>query len=54
MDANKTDTNPVAKTIISLNAQSRAIQDAANQLGLGTVVDPKASDCDTQDPTTEC
>lgn len=54
MDENKTDSNPIAKTIISLNAQARAIQEAANQLGLGTVVEEDASDCDTQDPTTEC
>jgi putative iron-regulated protein len=54
MDVNKTDSNPVAKTIISLNAQSRAIQDAANQLGFGTVVEDDASDCNTQDPTTKC
>jgi putative iron-regulated protein len=49
-----TETNPVAKTIKSLNAQSRLIQETADQLGLGVVVEADASDCDTQDPTTEC
>ena len=49
-----TETSPVAKTIKSLNAQSRLIQDAADELGLGVVVEDDASDCNTQDPTTEC
>jgi len=49
-----TEESSVAKTIKSLNAQSRLIQDAADQLGLGVVVEEDASDCDTQDPTTEC
>ena len=49
-----TEESSVAKTIKSLNAQSRLIQDAANQLGLGVVVEEDASDCDTQDPTTQC
>jgi putative iron-regulated protein len=49
-----TEENPVAKTIKSLNAQSRLIQDAANQLGLGTVVEEDASDCNTENPTTGC
>jgi len=49
-----TEESPVAITIKALNQQSRLIQDAANQLGLGTVVEADASDCDTQDPTTEC
>lgn len=51
---NATETNPVAKTIKSLNAQSRLIQDAANQLGLGVVVEDDASDCNTENPTTQC
>lgn len=51
---NATEESPVALTIQSLNAQSRLIQDAANQLGLGIVVEADASACDTQDPTTEC
>jgi putative iron-regulated protein len=49
-----TETNPVALTIKSLNAQSRLIQDAADQLGLGVVVEDDASGCDTTSPTTEC
>jgi putative iron-regulated protein len=49
-----TEENPVAKTIKSLNAQSRLIQDTANQLGLGTVVEEDASDCNTENPTTGC
>jgi putative iron-regulated protein len=51
---NATEENPVAKTIKSLNAQSRLIQDAANQLGLGTVVEENASDCNTENPITGC
>jgi putative iron-regulated protein len=51
---NATETSSVALTIISLNAQSRLIQEAADELDLGTVVEDDASDCDTQDPTTEC
>jgi len=51
---NATESSPVALTIISLNAQSRLIQEAADELDLGTVVEDDASDCDTQDPTTEC
>lgn len=51
---NATETSPVALTIKSLNAQSRLIQSAANQLGLGTVVEEGASDCNTQNPTAGC
>lgn len=55
MDANKLDpTNPVSKTITSLSDQARLLQTAANQLGLGNVVDEEASSCNTQDPTSEC
>jgi len=49
-----TETNPVALTIKSLNAQSRLIQDTADQLGLGVVVEDDASDCNTASPTTGC
>jgi putative iron-regulated protein len=49
-----TETNPVALTIKSLNAQSRLIQDTADQLGLGIVVEADASDCNTASPTTGC
>ena len=51
---NATETSPVALTIKSLNAQSRLIQSAANQLGLGTVVEEDASDCNTDTPTAGC
>lgn len=46
-----TETSSVAVTIKALNAQSRLIQDAADQLGLGTVVEGDASGCNTEDPT---
>ena len=49
-----TEESSVAKTIKSLNAQSRLIQDAADQLGLGVVVEEDASGCNTQNPTTQC
>lgn len=52
---NPTIEGPVAQTIISLNTQSRAIQAAATSLGLNAVVvDGDASECDTQNPLTEC
>lgn len=55
MDANRTATdNPVSATIISLNAQSTSIQEIADELGLGDVVEDDASECNTQDPTSEC
>lgn len=54
MDVNRTADSSVAKTIISLNAQATSIQDAANALGLGTVVDAEASACDTTTPDVEC
>jgi len=44
----------VATTITSLSGQARLIQEAATQLGLGEVVDPEASTCNTQDPTSAC
>ena len=50
----KTETSSVALTILSLNAQSHLIQEAADELDLGTVVEDDASDCDTQDPAAEC
>jgi putative iron-regulated protein len=46
-----TETSSVAVTIKALNAQSRLIQDAADQLGLGTVVEGDASGCNTEKPT---
>lgn len=54
MDENRNANNPVAKTIISLNKQSRVIQEIATGLGLGDVVDEDASECNTQDPNAEC
>jgi putative iron-regulated protein len=51
---NAVETGSVAITIVALNAQASVIQDAADELDLGTVVEEDASDCDTQDPTTEC
>ena len=44
----------VKKTILALNAQSKVIQDIATALGLGTVVDPDASECDTANPESDC
>lgn len=49
-----TEASPVAKTIKSLNAQSRLIQDTADQLGLGVVVEEDASGCNTANPTAAC
>ena len=54
MPANRNATNPVRETIIALNAQSVEIQKAATSLGLGEVVDPGASECDTKNPDSEC
>jgi putative iron-regulated protein len=48
------ETSPVALTIKSLSAQSRAIQKAADQLGLGGVIDEDASSCNSQNPTSTC
>jgi putative iron-regulated protein len=48
---NPTEDSSVAVTIKALNAQSRLIQDAADKLGLGTVVEGDASGCDTENPT---
>ena len=50
MEANRSNTNPVAETILALNAQSVKIQQVATQLGLGDVVDDDASGCDTTNP----
>jgi len=50
LDAN----GDVAKTIMSLNSQANLINDIADELGLGDVVDAGASDCDTADPTSGC
>lgn len=54
MDANRNATNPVRTTILALNAQSVAIQGVATALGLGVVVDPEASGCDTTNPAAKC
>lgn len=54
MDANRNDTNPVRTTILALNQQSVAIQNVATALGLGEVVDPDASGCDTTKPGEKC
>lgn len=50
-----TSTSPVYKTIKSLNAQAGVISDIAEALDIDDdVVDPDASECDTEDPTAEC
>jgi len=54
MAANRTAQSPVAKTIISLEAQARAIQDIATELNLGDVVEDDASECETTTPDVEC
>lgn len=54
MEANQSETSDVAKTIVSLNEQAQVIQEIATELNLGEVVDDGASECDTQDPTSEC
>lgn len=54
VDAGGDDAKPMRDTILSLNAQSVIIADIANKLGLGDVVDPEASACDTTNPTEEC
>ena len=56
MTENLSATSPVAKTILSLNAQSKIIANIADNLGLdgSTVVDIDASGCDTEDPTATC
>ncbi|MEW8259067.1 MAG: imelysin family protein, partial [Candidatus Thiodiazotropha taylori] len=50
----KTSDNPMYPAIISLNSQSSLIQQIADELNLGSVVDDDASGCDTTDPSTEC
>lgn len=52
-DENKAD-NPVRQTIAALFAQSIKIQDIADALSLGDVVDEGASECNTQNPDSEC
>lgn len=51
---NPTEDDDVAKTIVALSTQATLLQSAATALGLGNVIDDEASDCDTQDPTSEC
>jgi len=50
---NKAD-NPVRQTIEALVAQAIKIQDIADALSLGDVVDEDASGCNTQNPDSEC
>lgn len=45
---------PVRNTILLLNKQSDEIQQIADVMGLGNVVDPDASACDTTNPTAAC
>ncbi|MGK0271408.1 MAG: putative iron-regulated protein [Cocleimonas sp.] len=52
--ANRSNDMPMAKTIISLNKQSTAIQKIATELGLGDVVDDDGSACDTTTPGNTC
>lgn len=54
MPANRNSANPISVTIKALNAQSVQLQNVATGLGLGIVVKPDASACDTQDPSKEC
>lgn len=55
MTANQNPNNPVYKTITALNTQSALIAEIATTLGIsGSVVDPDASACDTQDPLASC
>lgn len=54
MEVNRSEDSDVAKTIKSLSDQARLLQTVADKLELGTVVDPEASECDTQTPGTEC
>lgn len=49
-----TSSQAVVDTIIALNAQAAVITEIADVLELGTVVDPEASACDTNDPSSEC
>lgn len=44
----------LAPTIMALNSQAFAIQEAADALSLGTVVLDDASDCNTQNPQEDC
>ena len=51
----KSEESPVAKTILSLSAQAKALQKIADNLGLSAVVAPDdGTSCDTEDPTAEC
>ena len=54
MDANRNDENPVSKVIVALTQQANSMQDIADELGLGDVVDDEGTGCDTQDPNSEC
>ncbi|MBT3012292.1 MAG: peptidase, imelysin family protein [Candidatus Thiodiazotropha sp. (ex Lucina aurantia)] len=50
----KTTDNPIYTAILALNSQSAVIQQIADELELGTVVDDDASGCNTSDPSSEC
>jgi putative iron-regulated protein len=55
MEANRNADNPVYKTIVTLNAQSKLIASVADNMKLDTdVVDDDASGCDTENPTQAC
>lgn len=55
MDANRSDDNPIFKSIISLNQQSSSIAALAERLAIDVeVVDDDASGCDTLNPDTPC
>ncbi|MGB3619771.1 peptidase, imelysin family protein [Ketobacter sp. MCCC 1A13808] len=55
MPVNRNETNPVYKTILSLNAQASTIADLATELGVSAnVVDDDASGCDTTQPDSTC
>ncbi|MEM6791091.1 MAG: imelysin family protein [Myxococcota bacterium] len=53
-NASGDDAAAMRDTIVALNAQSIVIAEIATALGLGEVVDPEASACDTANPTVEC
>ena len=55
MDANRSDDNPIFKSIISLNQQSSSIAALAERLAIDVeVVEDDASGCDTLNPDTPC
>lgn len=54
LDVNRNSSNPMYKTILSLNQQSVQIQNVADALGLGDVVDDDGTGCDTTNPDIQC